>query len=333
MATASCGHSEPSLETKDGQKFCSVKCAEAHFGDDYNIVNVGFSITQSTGMLERTIGWWYGGFGATHQYITEQAVAKLIPAEQAQQAKRLTAGVIWNDFPSASPIDPNYEDDLVPISADDAPYISDARFRWQPSERVRFANAGAYEKVGPLSDAIFNWKGVTDDDLEDAKKTIKRRSAYDRAHYHFLRSDELESDESVRAYALDTCLEWYRIALETGDLFTLGHMFHTIQDSYSPAHTKRTAPSNKYDYGRVDRVYFFGDQSDTYHSNKEGIKQVLDMYNEAYDRAIWCAHALEDLYLTYLNHRNEVVRKGTNPAVLTSRLEDTLRYTVWRMKG
>lgn len=330
---ATCGHPDPELTTKDGRTFCSVKCAESHFGEDVNVVKVGFSITQSTGMLERTIGWWYGGFGATHQYITEQAVAELIPDDQVQQAKRLTAGVIWNDFPSDSPTDPNYEDDLVPISADDAPYIEDVRFRWQPSERVRFANAGAYKNVGPLSDAIFSWKGVTDDDLEDAKQTITRRAAYDRNHYHFLRGDELESDESVRARALETCLEWYRIALETGDLFTLGHMFHTIQDSYSPAHTKRTAPTNKYDYGRVDRVYYFGDQSDTYHSNKEGIKQVLDTYNEAHDRAKWCAIVLNDLYVIYQSDRDDVVRKGANPSVLASSLEQILKGKIWRMKG
>lgn len=330
---ATCGHRTAELTTKDGRTFCSVKCAEAHFGNDVNIIKVGFSITQSTGMLERTIGWWYGGFGAAHQYITEQAVGELIPADQAKEAKRLTAGVIWNDFPSASPTDPTYQDDLVPISDDDAPYIEDARFRWQPSERVRYANAGAYKSAGPLSNAIYEWKGVSEDDLDDAKDTIERRTDYGRTHYHFLRMDERESDQSVRDRAINTCLEWYRIALETGDLFTLGHMFHTIQDSYSPAHTKRTAPGSKYDYGRITRVYYFGDQSDTYHSNKEGIKQVLDMNNEAHDRVEWCVRALNNLYLLFLGHRKEVVQNRANPAVLAARMEQTLKDTIWQMSA
>ena len=99
---STCGHDTPKLTTDDGHTFCSVECASRHFGDHVTVQLVGFSITQPTGRIEKTVSWWFGGFGAAHQYITAKAVSNLIPRDDFAQAKRLIAGVIWNDFPKRS---------------------------------------------------------------------------------------------------------------------------------------------------------------------------------------------------------------------------------------
>ncbi len=294
-----CGHGNAVLTTADGQTFCSFECAHKQLKD---VKVVGFSITQPTGTLESVISWWYGGFGATHQYITALATSKLIPmkvTEERLSAKRLVQGVIWNDFPLEDERDGKGEYDkiLVRMSEAEAPYIEDDRFRWQPSEADRFASAAAYKAGGsPLSQLVSNWKGVTKEKAEEAEAMLERRSGTLKSHYHFLRERAEETDKSVRERAVSTCIRWYEHAVESRDLFTLGHVFHTIEDSYSPAHTMRLVPKTEVDFGRITEVYYFGNQNDTNHSRQEGIQQAQSSSYAAYDRVQWCVHALKYIY-------------------------------------
>jgi len=337
---ADCGHSTAVLSTASGKTFCSIDCAKKQAGPESNVSVLGFSITQPTGTMESVISWWYGGFGAVHQHITGLATSKMISVKATKErlsAKRLVEGVIWNDFPSGDEQDVKQEYDkiLVTISESDAPYIEDDRFRWQPSETDRYAAAGAYANAGVISDIVYDLKGVTEEKQREANEMLDKRTGILKRHYHFLRETAEERDDSVRERAVTTCIRWYELALRNQDHFTLGHIFHLIEDSYSPAHTKRLAPKGDVDYGKITEVYFFGNQTNTEHSRKEGIKQALSSSYEAFDRVQWCVRALKYLYglfqkdlKTMGDDRFEKEREITNAV---ERMKNTLKNQIFAM--
>ena len=242
---------------------------------------VDFSITAPTNVVEQVVAGRFGGLGAVHQYVTmlayvdaEKEIGKELAA-WAGKSKRmapieLLAGVIYNDFPG--------EDEgnesltyvakyLTPIDPNKAYYITDRRFLWQPNADVTWASAAVYKRVPQF---LMTMAGIKRTTMESADAMLKRRVAVNHVNYHFLRATADETPDETRRRAITTARLWYRRALEFRNLFLFGHIWHQIEDSFSPAHTARSLASTKErPYGTVDNIYFFGDQTEEWHSRHE----------------------------------------------------------------
>lgn len=250
---------------------------------------VGFSITAPTSTVERVVSHMVGGLGAVHQYVTMLAweecrrgdagalyAARLddLAGTRQDAAKQLVAGVIYNDFPVPAEIDADgaYVASLVPIDPMDADYITNADFLWQPSADDRWATGAVYKQ---LPGVVMALAGIRDDDADKARRMLALRTAPERTHYHFLRQTADETDEQVVRQACDTAAAWFRVAVKRESLFVLGHIWHMVQDSFSPAHTARSlGATDTAPYGTVDEVYFFGNQTDAWHSAHESWRAV-----------------------------------------------------------
>ena len=176
-----------------------ARCAMLqHVRDRHSVVcaPVSFSITTPTGMMERVVSSGLGGLGAVHQYVTMKAYlapqtvdaveAKMkewAPLSQRLTVMSLLAGVIYNDFPGKDDADSDLsyvKQYLVPIAPNDAYYITDKRFLWQPSLDARWASAAVYKHV---PEALMALAGIKHETMQDASSsgTQRRARTQDRA--------------------------------------------------------------------------------------------------------------------------------------------------------
>lgn len=273
-----------------------------------------FSITAPGAPLERAVSNTVGGLGAVHQYVTQLALSRPFEEDEAPGAqlapdemRLLVAGVIWNDFPTGEEQSgPRYLAQLLePIGGCDAPYLTDARFRLQPTLQTRWAMATVYKKA---PDALARLGGVTSSALAVARLMVAERDQPARSHYHFMRATAAEPDRSVVARAAATAVRWYHSALvapaeQGGGAFALGHLVHMVEDSFSPAHTLRRAPAAPDAPYPIERVYYFGDQSEKSHSRQEGWSAVCRPGSEGDVRVQGCARAVRRLVARFLADR------------------------------
>lgn len=259
--------------------------------------NVEFSITTATSGLERVVTDLAGdGLGTVHQFITQEAygsdptIAQRMSAlgKRNCTASEMVSGVIWNDFPLDS-VDPERTElyarfALRPFDAKYASYMTNPLFRVQPVEGLRVAMAAVHKSIPDLFSLLF---GVNAQYLVIARRMIRERINEDRPHRHFMRKTADEPDESVIAGAVYICLKWMAMALQYETAFYLGNLLHTLQDSFSAAHTRRTGPSESAPFGAVQEIFFFGNQNDHSHSRTESWREVMRSGSEASRRVVW----------------------------------------------
>lgn len=265
-------------------------------------------------MVERLISSGLGGLGAVHQYVTMKAflAPQSVEAVEAkmkewtQRSPRLTvmsllAGVIYNDFPGKDDADSDLsyvKQYLVPIAPNDAYYITDKRFLWQPSPDARWASAAVYKGV---PETLMAWAGVKHETMQDAAAMLARRIKEDRVNYHFLRASADERMHETQRRAITTARQWYRRAVEWRSLFLFGHIWHQMQDSFSPAHTRRNlGRSERYPYGVVEQIYFFGNQTEGWHSQNESWDAVSQAGSEGAKRVDAVVAPLRDALLMFI---------------------------------
>jgi hypothetical protein len=270
-----------------------------------------FAITAPTGPLERIVTSALGGLGAVHQYVTALAWAALAATPAADTLRRLAAthprltardlvaGVIFNDFPADDETDAagTYLRTLEPIAPSDAPYIHDAQFLWQPTRDARWAAAAVYKGV---PEALLAVAGVRHETVEHARRMLALRTHESHVNYHFMRASAHEIDTDVRRRAVASAERWFREAVLLRSFFPLGHICHMVEDSFSPAHTDRDVAETTVaqPYGVVHEVYFFGNQTDQWHSSRESIAAVQQPVGER--RVATCARAVRDILQLYI---------------------------------
>jgi hypothetical protein len=285
-----------------GQVITCPDCAHRYPERTQAHQSICFSITAPVGIVERGITVAVGGLGAVHQYVSARAWAL---AEQAQprlalDAEDCVAGVIFNDFPADDEIDAarTYAaTTLERMNAADAPYITDARFLWQPRREERWAAAAAYKDV-PAT--LMTLAGVQESTMHRARRMLAQRTHETRINYHFMRASRNETDAEVVARAVLTARRWFRLAVLHRRTFPLGHIWHMVEDAFSPAHTERDlVRTTEAPYGRVQRIYFFGDQTDRSHSTAESIEAVLAPGSVGARAVDVCVLALRDILLRY----------------------------------
>jgi hypothetical protein len=260
-----------------------------------------FSITAPVGAVEHGITLAVGGLGAVHQYVSARAWAL---AEQAQSlaldAEDCVAGVIFNDFPADDETDAMrtyVASTLERLRASDAPYITDARFLWQPRREERWAAAAVYKGV---PSTLMSLAGVQSATMHHARRMLAQRTHESRINYHFMRASRTEADDEVVARAVLTARRWFRLAVLMRRTFLIGHIWHMVEDSFSPAHTERDlVRTTDAPYGRVRRIYFFGDQTDRSHSAAESIEAVLAPGSVGARAVDVCVIALRDILLRF----------------------------------
>ena len=265
-------------------------------------VPVGWSITAPQG-LEKLLGWFCGGLGLIHQYIAWLALAvdkaiyaKFFAAVGSEGIQALVAGIIWNDFPLAPEDDlRSYTSYLERVPLRDAEYLPHDDFRWQVRMPVRRALAGHYKH---LPDWLLHLFGIAQPDCDVGERMLMYRAAGERVHYHGMKETGAESDASVKARARDRLVIWYGRALRSATivdgLFLIGHIVHLLEDFCSPAHTQMNAA------GHLTRIYFFGDQTDMWHSKRESANVVFEKGSEAQRRIARCVPLVRALVLRFI---------------------------------
>jgi hypothetical protein len=272
-----------------------------------------FSITEPTSAVENLVATAVGGLGPVHQYVTalawalaaatiEAPLARAAAQFPALTAEKFCAGVIFNDFPVRDELDlentyaPKM---LVPIAKGTFDAIQDPRFLLQPGEHVRWANAAMYKHLPAVVLTLF---GVKRETVAQARDTLELRTAVERTSYHFMRADKNESDSEVQRRAALFAERWFRLALLHRTLFPLGHIAHMVEDSFSPAHTTRDlAPrGDALPYGVVTEVYWFGAQSDSWHSSRESWSAVNTPGSLAEQRVAVCVRVVAALLERYV---------------------------------
>jgi len=288
-----------------GQVTTCPQCAQLSPAATRAHQSICFAITAPTSVLEDVASRAVGGLGAVHQMVSARAWAEAVAANGAVDqldAADCVAGVIFNDFPADDEEDAarTYaRTTLEPIAPADAPYIADRRFLWQPSRNERWAAAAAYKNVPTV---LMTLAGVHHEAMEHARRMLAQRTAASRVNYHFLRASSAEADAEVVERAVATARRWFRLAVLRRRLFLLGHVWHMVEDSFSPAHTDRLVErTTDAPYGRVQRIYFFGDQTDHMHSSRESWAAVASSTDATARRYIDVAVlALRDILLRYV---------------------------------
>ena len=252
---------------------------------------IDFSITAPESALEFIVSHAVGGLGAVHQYVTmkafllwaqRQQTTGLPSGEPELTPEILLAGVIYNDFPWGDELGAgvDYQKHILARfqSSQTASYVTDQRFRWQPHRDIQWASAALYKNLPDAFTRIV--AQVSQETVDEARVMLQQRTDATRVVYHFLRKDREETDAEVQRRAIEKAKEWFAAALERRSLFPLGHIWHMIEDSFSPAHTQRNLL-----HGTVVRVYYFGDQTDRWHSSHESWDAVRVPGTEGYKRA------------------------------------------------
>jgi len=263
---------------------CAVCANNSHVQAQHN--RICFSITAPTSIVETAVSRAVGGLGAVHQFITMRAflaggheMATRIDAwarkTPRMDVRVLVAGVIYNDFPGPDELDADQTyiaQTLVPINPQDAIYLTDARFAVQPSKNVRWASAAVYKGIPAFVMSAFGIQGIT---MQKATDMLQRRTKEDVVNYHFLRASNHELPAETIERTLTTAKRWYRLAVQWKTFFVLGHILHTIEDSFSPAHTRRAlGRTERHPYGTVEEIFFFGNQTDRSHSSHESWESI-----------------------------------------------------------
>lgn len=298
--------------------------------------NIKFSITAPSrkfgfrNAVERMASDYAGdGLGAVHQWLLCEAVTKdsgkwLRGVLTIEDTECLTAGIVYNDFPVVDEYDcAGYRKLLERIDASSAEYITDASFRLQPTQAVRFALAIEYKQLPSLFNTMF---GVDKEACDVAGSMLELRTRDARTHYHFMKRNKDESIQDVIRQALSTTTKWFRAAMQpvlrsTGrvNYFLIGHITHTWTDSFSAGHTLRGKPdagaipvhsddgtSASYVFAdtasvaalkdmTVLDIYFFGDQTDQSHGELESWTAVSRDGSEPQRRAIGAIAAVREL--------------------------------------
>lgn len=273
---------------------------------------IGFSITAPTSFGERLVSLVYGGMGMVHEFLGWMAFNRYPELyERLESLKALgctptlfVAGVIYNDFP-AHLVDPGntqayVRDYLEPVLLRDAPYIQDARFRWQPRADLRYANAVEYKNFH-LLDRLLR---ISPEVLATARVMLKDRTLPERTHYHFMRTSRRDTVENVRERAIQQAELWMTMALHAKAVFYVGNICHMVMDSFSPAHVKRSPSLDDPNrpYGLVYFVEFFPDQTEHSHSVQESWRAVSTPGSDAARYAEWCVPALAEIVTLFLEH-------------------------------
>jgi len=287
-----------------GQVTTCPQCAQMGSPATRSHQAICFSITAPTGAVEDVVSRAVGGLGAVHQMVSARAWAAAEAANGAVarlDAGDCVAGVIYNDFPIEDETDAArtyVSSTLERIAPADAPYITDSRFLWQPTREARWAAAAAYKGVPTM---LMSLAGVHHDAMVHARRMLAQRTAASRVNYHFLRSSGAETDAEVVERAVATVRRWFRLAVLQRRLFLLGHIWHMVEDSFSPAHTDRLVErTTDAPYGRVHGIYFFGDQTDHMHSSRESWAAVASSTDSTARHYIDVAVlALRDILLRY----------------------------------
>jgi len=286
---------------------------------------IGYSITAPTGLIEHAIcAMVADGMGAVHQTVTArafysdgkggqdlkdlQAAAQAAAPDAVLDEETLVSGVIWPDFPVHVDAEDRasvarYVALMVPIAECDAPYMREfARFRRQPSKALRYALAARYKGV---PDWLMRIGGIDQTTIDQARQLLADRTAEMRTHYHFMLNRFEEqmaragnrqgATRSVCAAATQTLVKWMRVALESRTVFPVGQSFHTIEDSFSAAHTKRVGPSDGRRYGAVLEAFYFGNQNDHSHGQLESFAAINRPGTEPHARAEWSKRPLHDV--------------------------------------
>jgi len=289
---------------------------------------VGWSITAPQGFAERLLGRFCGNLGLIHQYIAWLAVCSVKAVCKAfydrvksEGVQALVAGIIWNDFPLAPEGDLRaYVSFLERVPLSDAEYLPHPDFRWQVRKPVRRALAGHYKN---FPDWLLHIFGIAQHDCDVGERMLKYRAAGERVHYHGMKETGAETDASVKARARARLIEWYGKALRAptivDGLFLVGHMVHLVEDFCSPAHTNMDKD------GHLTSIYFFGDQTDLWHSKRESADVVFEKGSEAQRRIAFCVPLVRALLMRFVEDygapvppdeteraRDEVVMKTLN---------------------
>jgi hypothetical protein len=259
-----------------------------------------FAITAPVGPLEQVVSAAVGGLGAVHQYVSARAwaAAEQLRPGLAVDAEDCVAGVIFNDFPADDETDAArtyVATTLTRIAPADAPYINDARFLWQPTREARWAAAAVYKGAPEI---LMAMAGVQHAAMDHARRMLALRTHHTRINYHFMRASADERDDEVVERAVATARRWFRLAVERRRAFLLGHVWHMVEDSFSPAHTRRDlVRTEARPYGRVEAIFFFGDQTDRLHSSRESWDAASGGPAAAYISV--AVLALRDILLAY----------------------------------
>lgn len=255
---------------------------------------IGFSITAPTNPFEEFIfEKCIGGLGAVHQKATQDAMP-----DDADNAHEILLGVLYNDSPLPDPGDlATFKKCIEAIPPGYAPYLTKPWARWQVRKGINLGLVARYKSVPQWILRLF---GVTAADCKTGAAMLDYRARPDKTRNHFMRESADETMQETIEKVLGTVHEWYTTALlqDADDVaaFYFGHILHTAEDACSEAHTKRDKD------GRLQEIYFFGDQKERWHSAHESYKAITTD-REAWKRFHFCVPRVHKLIVMYDAHR------------------------------
>ncbi len=277
--------------------------------------SIGFEIYLPPG---RTPARIIGAKNQVHQRITELGVQQLEASQggkdyfQLLQAaveraglsihlltpKRLVGGVIWNDVPSrkAEEREEAYPLSFVSRATAEAvvrgsnyrskSIVQEDRFRYNPTSKmlVRLVTVFVKRKFG----------------LESVDNVIYQSHFGDEsAHWHSMAPGKVGiTNGEVARRIRGQILTWYKKAMQKGDLFQLGHILHTYQDSFSRSHASRK-PADASGVSHITRFQSFASQNTEKHAGADAMEALE---NSPFRRELLSGtqYFLEQ-YLLYLN--------------------------------
>lgn len=288
---------------------CSKKCQRENWllltflnkpslCNDHSLNKIGFQIFMPSDSFIGNALSYLCPHNMVHQRITQDAVTLwehsfpeeiFFSGKNFLSSKRLVEGLVWNDFPTdyGNTKHPTYN--LVFTSPKNLQekmracqkyyktnvVVSDERFSYGPS-MFQMAKLGAV--------LILPNQLITGTNNILAKRT----HSGDLSHYHaMVGSTEEERAMSVqnkRDKIIDQLCEWFMCACKYKDMFYLGHIFHTIQDSYSSGHVWR-----EYRKGRgsvIIKFYDFSRQESSDHLAKDSMYAYVSM-NPVYKKELF----------------------------------------------
>lgn len=191
-------------------------------------------------------------------------------------ARRMIAGVIWNDLPTADPLDPNYatekldEGEAGRIVGEQArrlglPHTAkvavEGRFAYNPSDgmlmRLIWILGKSKLKLVSDSDPIYQSHHGIHAIFHSMARTVDEGSPTKRS--------------AVLSAILSTAVVWFTKAVHSQDLFPLGHLLHMVQDAYAEGHVDRARDSK----GSVISFRYYGNQSSKFHHDQDSLKAYV----------------------------------------------------------
>jgi hypothetical protein len=254
---------------------------------------IGFSITEATNPFESII-FRLCRLGAVHQKVTQDAMP-----DGVETAHNILLGVLYNDSPLPDAGDlATFKKCIENIPSGYAPYLTKPWARWQVRKGINYGLVARYKSIPQW---ILRVCGVSAADCKTGAAMLDYRARPDKTRNHFMRESEDEKMGETIRKVLDTVHEWYTAALLQDDeevaAFYFGHILHTAEDACSEAHTKRDKD------GRLQEIYFFGDQKEYWHSAHEGYKAITTENTEAWKRFHFCVPRVNKLIVMFNAHR------------------------------